>query len=87
MDELFAEHELIVLPCAPVARLEAGADHSQTRARLVRYTAPFSLPGVPAVAVPCVHGGVQIGAARERDEALLALAAQIGARRHAGGRR
>ena len=87
MDELFAEHELIVLPCAPVERLEAGADHSQTRARLVRYTAPFSLPGVPAVAVPCEHGGVQIGAACERDEALLALAAQIGARRHAGGRR
>jgi Asp-tRNA(Asn)/Glu-tRNA(Gln) amidotransferase A subunit family amidase len=83
MDELFAEHELIVLPCAPVARLEAGADHSQTRARLLRYTAPFSLPGVPAIAVPCERGGVQIGAARERDEALLALAAQIGARRNA----
>jgi Asp-tRNA(Asn)/Glu-tRNA(Gln) amidotransferase A subunit family amidase len=84
MDELFTEHELIVMPCAPVARLEAGADHSQTRARLVRYTAPFSLPGVPAVAVPCEHGGVQVGAAREQDEALLALAGQIGARRHAG---
>jgi aspartyl-tRNA(Asn)/glutamyl-tRNA(Gln) amidotransferase subunit A len=83
MDALFAEHELIVLPCAPVARLEAGADHSQTRARLLRYTAPFSLPGVPAIAVPCAHGGVQIGAARERDEALLALAGQIGARRNA----
>ena len=83
MDALFAEHELIVLPCAPVARLEAGADHSQTRARLLRYTALFSLPGVPAFAVPCEHGGVQIGAARERDEALLALAAQIGARRNA----
>jgi Asp-tRNA(Asn)/Glu-tRNA(Gln) amidotransferase A subunit family amidase len=83
MDELFAEHQLIVLPCAPVARLEAGADHSQTRARLVRYTAPFSLPGVPAIAVPCVLGGVQIGAAREKDEALLALAAKIGARRNA----
>jgi Asp-tRNA(Asn)/Glu-tRNA(Gln) amidotransferase A subunit family amidase len=88
MDELFAQHELIVMPCAPVARLEAGADHSQTRARLVRYTAPFSLPGVPAVAMPCVHGGahggVQMGAARERDEALLELAGRIGARRRAG---
>jgi Asp-tRNA(Asn)/Glu-tRNA(Gln) amidotransferase A subunit family amidase len=83
MDELFAENELMVMPCAPVARLEAGADHSQTRARLLRYTAPFSLPGVPAVAVPCAHGGVQIGAAREQDEALLTLAATIGARRHA----
>jgi Asp-tRNA(Asn)/Glu-tRNA(Gln) amidotransferase A subunit family amidase len=83
MKELFAQHELIVLPCAPVARLNAGADQSQTRARLLRYTAPFSLPGVPAIAVPCAHGGVQIAAARERDEDLLGLAARIGARRRA----
>ena len=48
MDDLFAAHELILLPCAPVARLEAGADHSQTRPRLLRYTAPFSLAGMPA---------------------------------------
>jgi aspartyl-tRNA(Asn)/glutamyl-tRNA(Gln) amidotransferase subunit A len=81
MDELFAENELIVLPCAPVARLEAGADHSQTRSRLLRYTAPFSLAGAPAIAVPCIKGGVQIAAARERDEALLELAARIGKKR------
>lgn len=79
MDELFAANELLLLPCAPVARLEAGADHSQTRARLLRYTAPFSLAGVPAVAIPCAHGGVQLAAARDRDEALLKLAARIGA--------
>ena len=53
MDELFAEHQLLLLPCAPVARLAAGADHSQTRPRLLRYTTPFSLAGVPAVAIPC----------------------------------
>ena len=56
--------ELILLPCAPVARLEAGADHSQTRPRLLRYTSPFSLAGVPAVAIPCSHGGMQLAAAR-----------------------
>ncbi len=78
MDDLFAAHELILLPCAPVARLAAGADHSQTRSRLLRYTAPFSLDGVPAVAIPCAHGGMQLAAARECDEALLALAARIG---------
>jgi len=81
MDDLFAQHELLLLPCAPVARLEAGADHSQTRARLLRYTAPFSLAGVPAVAVPCRHGGVQLAANRDQDEALLQLAASIGAQR------
>ena len=29
MDELFAAHQLLLLPCAPVARLVAGADHSE----------------------------------------------------------
>jgi Asp-tRNA(Asn)/Glu-tRNA(Gln) amidotransferase A subunit family amidase len=82
MEELFATHGLIALPCAPVARLQAGADHSQTRARLLRYTAPFSLSGTPAVAIPCATGGVQLSAARESDESLLALAAQIGEQRN-----
>ncbi len=83
MDELFATHQLLVLPCAPVARLAAGADHSQTRGRLLRYTTPFSLAGVPAVAAPCTTGGVQIAAARGWDEPLLQLAAQLGAQRKA----
>ena len=83
MDELFAAHQLILMPSTPVARLAAGADHSQTRSRLLRYTAPFSLAGVPAVAIPCAHGGMQLAAARGFDEPLLALAAQIGTRRKA----
>jgi aspartyl-tRNA(Asn)/glutamyl-tRNA(Gln) amidotransferase subunit A len=83
MDELFAVHQLILLPSTPVARLAAGADHSQTRSRLLRYTSPFSLAGVPTVAIPCAQGGMQLAAARGFDEPLLALAAQIGARRNA----
>jgi len=79
MDELLAECELLVLPAAPVARLAAGADHSKTRMRLLRYTTPFSLAGVPVVTVPCASGGVQIASARGRDEALLGLAARLGA--------
>ena len=81
-DGLFAENELLLLPCAPVARIEAGADNSATRARILRYTAPFSLAGVPAIAIPCAHGGVQMASTRGTDEALLQLAAQIGAYRH-----
>lgn len=77
MDDLFGAHQLILLPCGPVAKLAARADHSQTRSRLLRYTAPFSLAGVPAVTIPCAAGGMQLGAARENDEALLALAARI----------
>jgi aspartyl-tRNA(Asn)/glutamyl-tRNA(Gln) amidotransferase subunit A len=83
MDELFAEHQLILLPCAPVARLEAGADQSRTRPRLLRYTTPFSLAGTPIVAIPCLHGGMQLAAARGCDEPLLQLAAQLGAHRKA----
>ena len=62
-------------------RLAAGADHSNTRKRLLRYTTPFSLAGVPAVTIPCRAGGMQLAAAREDDEALLQLAAVLGARR------
>lgn len=81
MDSLFATDELVLLPSTPVGRLAAGADHSQTRSRLLRYTAPFSLAGVPAVAIPCARGGMQLAAAREADESLLQLAAELGARR------
>lgn len=86
MDELFAAHQLILLPSTPVARLAAGADHSQTRGRLLRYSTPFSLAGVPTIAIPCAHGGMQLAAARDCDEPLLALAAQLGARRNAAAK-
>ena len=81
MDELFATHQLLLLPASPTARLAAGADHSQTRVRLLRYTTPFSVAGVPIVTIPSTAGGMQLAAARECDEALLQLAARLGARR------
>jgi Asp-tRNA(Asn)/Glu-tRNA(Gln) amidotransferase A subunit family amidase len=81
MDELFDQHELVMLPAAPVARLDSGADHSKTRGRLLRYTAAISLAGAPAVMIPCAVGGMQIAAARENDEALLQVVALLGARR------
>jgi aspartyl-tRNA(Asn)/glutamyl-tRNA(Gln) amidotransferase subunit A len=77
MDELLARHQLILLPALPVTRLAAGADHSKTRARLLRYTTPFSLAGVPVVTIPCAIGGMQLAAARGCDESLLQLAAQV----------
>jgi aspartyl-tRNA(Asn)/glutamyl-tRNA(Gln) amidotransferase subunit A len=77
MDDLLAAHGLLLLPAAPVARLAAGADHSKTRARLLRYTTPFSLAGVPVVTFPCSVGGMQLAAARGMDEALLQFAARF----------
>jgi aspartyl-tRNA(Asn)/glutamyl-tRNA(Gln) amidotransferase subunit A len=83
MDDLFATYELLLLPASPVARLEAGADHTQTRPRLLRYTVPCSLAGTPVVTIPCTVGGMQLSAARDCDEPLLRLAAQFGASRNA----
>jgi aspartyl-tRNA(Asn)/glutamyl-tRNA(Gln) amidotransferase subunit A len=84
IDELLAEDQLLLLPASPVARLTAGADHGQTRKRLLRYTTPFSLAGVPVVNLPCAASGMQLAAARGRDEALVVLAARIGAQRRNG---
>ena len=86
MDALLSEHQLLLLPAAPVARLAAGADHSQTRTRLLRYTSPVSLAGMPAVTIPFLKdgkpaGGMQLVAAHEDDARLLAIAAQLGVRR------
>jgi aspartyl-tRNA(Asn)/glutamyl-tRNA(Gln) amidotransferase subunit A len=78
VDSLLAQHELLVMPASPVARLTAGADHSETRKRLLRYTTPFSLAGVPVVTVPCGAGGAQLAASRNRDEQLVELAARLG---------
>jgi len=77
MDELLATHELILLPAVPVARLTAGANHSKTRGRLLRYTTPFSLAGLPVVTIPCAVGGMQLAAARGCDEALLNLVSRL----------
>jgi aspartyl-tRNA(Asn)/glutamyl-tRNA(Gln) amidotransferase subunit A len=82
MDELIAVHGFLLLPAIPVARLAAGADHSKTRGRLLRYTTPFSLAGVPAVTIPCAAAGMQLAAARGNDECLLQIAGQLGAQRN-----
>lgn len=86
MDVLLTEHQLLLMPCAPVVKLPAGADHSQTRARLLRYTMPVSLAGMPAITLPYIRnnqpaGGMQLVAAHQNDAHLLALAAKLGAAR------
>jgi aspartyl-tRNA(Asn)/glutamyl-tRNA(Gln) amidotransferase subunit A len=80
---LLGEHEMVVLPCAPVACLRAGEDHTSIRARLLRYTAPASLGGLPALAVPFAAGGMQVLAARGDDARLLTLAERMGRARRA----
>ncbi len=79
VDALLREHHFLITPCSPVAQLLAGADHSQARRTILRYTSPLSLPGVPIVALPAASGaGVQLIGARGDDARLLAYAAQLG---------
>jgi aspartyl-tRNA(Asn)/glutamyl-tRNA(Gln) amidotransferase subunit A len=79
MDRLLAEHDFLILPCAPMTALPAHADHSETRLKILRYTSPISLAGMPAVTLSAPGGGVQLVAARGNDAALLAFAATLGA--------
>jgi aspartyl-tRNA(Asn)/glutamyl-tRNA(Gln) amidotransferase subunit A len=80
VEALLCEHDFLIAPCAPVAQLVAGAEHSQTRGTILRHTAPLSLPGVPIVTLPAAGGaGVQLIAARGDDARLLAYSAYLGA--------
>jgi len=79
MDAIFHEFEFVILPCSPLSRLQSGVNHSKTRQRILRYTTPFSLAGVPVITLPSKDGaGVQLAAARGGDLRLLAYAAEIG---------
>jgi aspartyl-tRNA(Asn)/glutamyl-tRNA(Gln) amidotransferase subunit A len=83
MNNLFSEVDLLVHPCAPVSSLPATADHSGTRAAILRYTSPFSLTGYPVLSLPgeSIGGsrgtGIQIAAPSGRDALVLAFAAQF----------
>lgn len=77
MDLLVGEDGFLILPCAPISVLVAGADNSGARQTILRYTTPISLAGMPAVALPGNGGGVQLVAGRGRDAELLAFAAHL----------
>jgi Asp-tRNA(Asn)/Glu-tRNA(Gln) amidotransferase A subunit family amidase len=76
--DLFTNADYLLLPCAPVSKLIAHEDQSETRTRILRYTAPISLAGLPAVTLPGVHGGLQLAGPPNSDATLLALSAHLG---------
>lgn len=78
MDALLGEQDFFIVPCSPLGQLLAGADHSQTRRTILRYTTPISLVGAPVITLPSDSGaGMQLVAARGADGRLLAYAAQF----------
>ncbi|RXH58062.1 amidase [Granulicella sibirica] len=75
MTALMARFDLLMLPCAPMSRLVAGEDHTAIRPEILRYTTPFSLAGLPVVALPGENfgTGMQIATAPGEDAKLIAL--------------
>ncbi len=73
-------------PRAPVSKLHAGHDHTESRKAILRYTTPASLAGLPAVTLPGEHigaalgTGVQLLAAPMHDAPLLAFASTLSPR-------
>jgi aspartyl-tRNA(Asn)/glutamyl-tRNA(Gln) amidotransferase subunit A len=82
-DSLFENYDLLLAPCAPISKLQAGKDHTESRKAILRYTAPASLAGLPAVTLPGEHIGAALGtgmqllAAPMQDATLLAFASAL----------
>jgi aspartyl-tRNA(Asn)/glutamyl-tRNA(Gln) amidotransferase subunit A len=86
VDALFGSFDFLMMPCSPTGKLEAGADHTRTRGRILRYTTPLSLAGTPVVTVPFPEGvGMQLAATPGADARLLAYAATVEAIRKRKG--
>jgi Asp-tRNA(Asn)/Glu-tRNA(Gln) amidotransferase A subunit family amidase len=79
MSELFDQFDFLIAPSAPVSKLLAARDHTESRKAILRYTTPASLSGLPAVTLPGEHigAGVQLLAAPMQDAALLAFASSL----------
>jgi Asp-tRNA(Asn)/Glu-tRNA(Gln) amidotransferase A subunit family amidase len=79
MKAIFAECDFLMVPCARVSRLLAGVDHSGARKAILRYTTPFSLPGLPVMALAARDGaGVQLVGNSGEDARLVGFAAGLG---------
>jgi Asp-tRNA(Asn)/Glu-tRNA(Gln) amidotransferase A subunit family amidase len=79
---LFEKFDYLLFPCAPISSIAAGVDHAATRPRILRYTTPISLAGLPVVVLPMVRngaaaGGIQLIGPMGSDAALLALSASL----------
>jgi Asp-tRNA(Asn)/Glu-tRNA(Gln) amidotransferase A subunit family amidase len=72
------QFHFFLAPCAALHELTAGADHTESRRAILRYTTPISLAGAPVVTLPTPTGaGVQLIAPRNADARLLAYAKSV----------
>jgi Asp-tRNA(Asn)/Glu-tRNA(Gln) amidotransferase A subunit family amidase len=80
-DSQLRQFDFFLAPCAALHELAVRADHTASRAAILRYTTPMSLVGAPVVTLPSTTGaGVQLIAPRNSDARLLAFANAVGTR-------
>jgi aspartyl-tRNA(Asn)/glutamyl-tRNA(Gln) amidotransferase subunit A len=77
-DTLFRRFDFLLAPITPISQLLAGADHTDTRAHILRLTTPASVAGLPAIVLPSTHCGLQLLARCGYDRSLLRFAARLG---------
>ena len=75
---LFRRFDMLLAPATPISYLTAGADLSEARPRILRFTSPASLAGTPAVVLPSQDCGLQLMAGHGNDRRLLRFAAFLG---------
>jgi Asp-tRNA(Asn)/Glu-tRNA(Gln) amidotransferase A subunit family amidase len=78
MQHIFYSFDFLLAPSTPLSFLDAGKDQTEARARILRFTLPASLAGLPVVVLPSADCGLQLIAAHNQDRRLLRFAAQIG---------
>ncbi|MGD0648616.1 MAG: amidase [Acidobacteriaceae bacterium] len=88
---LFESFDYLLFPCAPMSSIAAGVDHAATRPRILRYTTPISVAGLPVVVLPmhrdgAAAGGIQLIGPMGSDAALLALSASLSEKFQNGAR-
>ena len=74
---LFDQFDFLLLPVAPVSSLENGTDHNPVRNRILSYTTPASIGGLPCLALPNETGGCQLLGPASGDAKLLAFATRV----------
>jgi len=80
-EQFFADWDILLTPATPIpAPLIKGPDAVEQARLLTRFTSPFNLTGLPAIAIPCglSPGGLPLGLqliARHWDETRLLQAA------------
>jgi Asp-tRNA(Asn)/Glu-tRNA(Gln) amidotransferase A subunit family amidase len=74
---LFDQYDFLLLPVAPASSLENGVDHDPLRGKMLRYSGPGSVAGLPCLALPNEKGGCQLLGPSGGDAKLLAFATRL----------